>query len=117
MSNDWVDERMSALNSNDNWQPNVRAGLERLTILGATAKWISRKTIPLATATAVAICLSIMAYPSPKVFAHRCLAECKVVWQNLSLSPRAQAQLTPENARYAAPDFSEECGRQRRETV
>jgi peroxiredoxin len=104
--NDWVDDRMSALNSNDNWQPNVRAGFERLTKLGDTARWISRKTIFLATATIAAICISVMAYPSPKVFARRCIAECKVAWQNLGLSARTQAQLTPENARYAAPDFS-----------
>lgn len=103
--NAWVDERMSALNSNDNWQPNVRAGFERLTKLGTTPKWIGKRTILLVTATTAAICLSVLAYPSPKVFARRCITECKVVWQNLSLSPRTQANLTPENARYAAPDF------------
>jgi thiol-disulfide isomerase/thioredoxin len=102
----WVDERMSALNANNNWQPNVNAGFERLTKLGIAPKWITKKTILLATATTAAICLSVMASPSPRVFAHRCIAECKVVWQNLSLSPRMQANLTPENARYAAPDFS-----------
>jgi len=103
--NDWVDERMSALNSTDNWQPNVTAGFERLTKLGTTAKLVARKTILFAAATTAAICLAVMAYPSPEVFARRCIAECKVVWQNLSLSPRTQANLTPGNARYAAPDF------------
>jgi peroxiredoxin len=103
--NSWVDERMSSLNSGENWQPNVHAGLARLQELRGTAKRIGRRTILLATATAAAICLSIMAYPSPKVFARRCIAECTVMWQNLSLSARAQAHLTPENARYAAPDF------------
>ena len=106
VSNDWVDQRMSALNSHDDWQPNVRAGFERLTKLGTAANWIGRKTILLAAATVAAIGISIMAYPSPKVFARRCIAECKVAWQNLSLSSRTLANLTPENARYAAPDFS-----------
>jgi peroxiredoxin len=104
--NTWVEARMSALNSNDNWQPNVSAGFERLTKLGAATKWIGKKTILFAAATTAAICLSVMAYPSPKVFARRCIAECKMVWQNLSLSSRTPANLTPENARYAAPDFS-----------
>lgn len=104
--NTWVDERMSALNSDSNWQPNVPAGYERLTKLGATTKWIGRRTILLTAATVVGVCLAVMAYPSPKVFARRCIAECKVVWQNLSLSPRTPASLTPENARYSAPDFA-----------
>jgi peroxiredoxin len=104
--NTWVDRRMSALNSDENWQPNVRAGFARLGELKASVRWIGRRTILLATAAVAAICLSIMAYPSPKVFAHRCIDECTVVWQSLSLSARAQAHLTPENARYAAPDFS-----------
>jgi peroxiredoxin len=103
--NAWVDERMSALNSAEDWQPNVPAGFARFQKSRGAANRIGRRTILLATATAAAICLCIMAYPSPKVFARRCIAECNVVWQNLSLSARAQAHLTPENARYAAPDF------------
>jgi cytochrome c biogenesis protein CcmG/thiol:disulfide interchange protein DsbE len=103
--NTWVDDRMSALNSGGNWQPNVHAGFARIQKLRGTANWIGRRTILLPSATAVAICLSIMAYPSPKVFARRCIAECTAVLQNLSLSARAQTHLTPENARYTAPDF------------
>lgn len=102
----WVDERLSVLNSDSNWQPNVVAGFERLSKSGAKTNWIGKRTVLLAAATTAAICLSVMAYPSPKVFARRCIAECKVVWQNLSLSARTQAMLTPENARYSAPDFS-----------
>jgi cytochrome c biogenesis protein CcmG/thiol:disulfide interchange protein DsbE len=102
----WVDERMSALNFDENWQPDVHTGFARLKALKDATSWIGRRTILLAAATAAAICLSIMAYPSPRVFAHRCIAECTVVWQSLSLSARAQAHLTPENARYTAPDFN-----------
>jgi len=108
--NTWVDGRMSALNSDETWQPNVHAGFARLRELGAAASWIGRRAILLAAATAVAIFLSIMAYPSPKVFAHRCL-ECSIaVWQSISPSAPAQANLKPENirpenARNAAPDF------------
>jgi peroxiredoxin len=103
--NAWVDERISALNSGEDWQPNVHAGFARLRELRGTGNQIGRRTILLATATAAAICLSVLAYPSPKVFARRCIAECTVMWQSLSLSARAQAHLTPENARYVAPDF------------
>ena len=101
----WVDERISALNSGENWQPNVQTGFARFQKMRGTANRIGRRTILLATATAAAICLCIMAYPSPKVFARRCIAECTVGWQNLSLSARTQAHLTPENGRYAAPDL------------
>ena len=80
--NSWVDERMSALNCGEDWQPNVTAGFSRLQKLRRTANWIGRRTILLASATAAAVCLCIMAYPSPKVFARRCIAECTVVWQN-----------------------------------
>jgi peroxiredoxin len=102
----WVDERMSALNSDESWQPNVQAGFVRLRELRGSVSWIGRRAILLATAAAVAICLSIMAYPSPRVFARRCIAECTVVWQSLSLSARGQANLTPKIARYAAPEFN-----------
>jgi peroxiredoxin len=101
----WVDERMAALNSAENWQPNVNAGFARLKELKSRASWIGRRTILLAAATATAVLLSVLAYPSPKVFARRCIAECTVAWQNFSLSARGQAHLTPENARYSAPDF------------
>jgi peroxiredoxin len=104
--NTWVDERMSALNSAENWQPNISAGFSRLRGLKTSARRFGRRTILLATAAVAAICLSIMAYPSPKVFARRCIDECTVVWQSLSLSGRGQANLTPEIARYAAPDFN-----------
>jgi peroxiredoxin len=103
--NTWVDGRMSTLNSGENWQPNVTAGFARFGELKTSIRWVGKRTILLATASVAAICVSIMAYPSPKVFAHRCIDECTIVWQSLSLSARAQARLTPENARYAAPDF------------
>jgi peroxiredoxin len=103
--NSWVDKRMSALNSGENWQPNVNAGFSRLTKLHAKANWIGRRGFLLATATGVAICLSIMAYPSPKVFARRCINECTAVWQSLSPSTPAGANLNLENIRKVAPDF------------
>jgi peroxiredoxin len=103
--NTWVDERMSALNRDENWQPNAHAGFARLMKLGVTASRVGRRTILLATATAVAICLSIMAYPSPKVFARRCITECTVVWQSFSPLVPAQGNLKLKNIREIAPDF------------
>lgn len=102
----WVDERMSSLNCDENWQPNFHDSFARFSELKNSAKWIGRRTFLLTTSAIAAICLSIMAYPSPKVFAHRCIDECTVVWQSLSLSARAQAHLTAENTRYEAPDFN-----------
>jgi peroxiredoxin len=104
-TNRWVDERLSALNRGEEWRPNVNAAYSRLNELRATAGWVAKRGILVAAASVVAICLCVMAYPSPKVFAHRCL-ECTVaVWQSLAPSASIQASLPPENARKAAPEF------------
>ncbi len=58
--NTWVDERMSALNSAENWQPNVNAGFARLGELKISARRIGERTILLATAAVAAIFLSII---------------------------------------------------------
>ena len=101
----WVDERLAALNADREWQPSTNAGFARLREMKDSARWVGKRAIVLAAATAVAICLSVMAYPSPKVFAHRCL-ECSVaVWHTISPAARVQANVTPENSRAAAPDF------------
>jgi peroxiredoxin len=101
----WVDERLTALNSSGEWQPNADAGFARLKEMKSAASWVGTRAIVLAAAAAVAICISVMAYPSPKVFAHRCL-ECSVaVWHTISPAARVQVNVTPESSRATAPDF------------
>jgi peroxiredoxin len=103
--NNWVDQRLAALNAESEWHPNINAGFARLKEMKGGVSWVGKRAIALSAVTAVALCLCVMAYPSPKVFAHRCL-ECSVaVWHTISPAPRVQVNVTPENSRAAAPDF------------
>ncbi len=103
--NSWVEHHVASLNSGAEWQPNVNAGIARFRELKSTATRIGKRGIVLALATAAALCLAVLAYPSPKVFAHRCL-DCSVaVWHTIAPSAWIQANLTPENNRPAAPEF------------
>ena len=103
--NQWVDETLATLNLNNEWQPDARAGFARLTELKQSASWIAKRGALVAVATAVLLCLSVLAYPSPKVFAHRCL-ECSVaVWHAISPASLMQATVTPEGSRAIAPEF------------
>lgn len=103
--NIWVDERMSALGFDENWRPDLDAGFARLTKSLPTPSWTRRRGLQLAAAVATVICLSILAYPSPKVFARRCITECSVVWQSISPLTAVPTSLKFENARKIAPDF------------
>jgi len=101
----WVDERLAAINSDPEWHPNANAGFARLKEMKGAASRVGTRAIVLTAVTAVAICLSVMVYPSPKVFAHRCL-ECSVaVWHTISPAARVRAGVTPESSRAVAPDF------------
>ena len=103
-SQDWVDERLASLDA-DEWEPDVTAGLLRLTELRVRGSWISGRWL-LAATGGVVVCLCLMALPSPKVLAHRCL-ECSVaVWQSLLPSAPVQANLKPPSGRTLAPDFN-----------
>lgn len=100
----WVDERMSALDPGDNWQPNVSAGLVQLEKLYRTGHWFTRRWFWVAATTAV-ICLFLMVPPLPKVLAHKCL-ECSVaVWKSLASTGSAQTGVKPAEGRKIAPDF------------
>jgi peroxiredoxin len=102
--NGWVDERLAAVNPSEEWQPNVNAGLARLKELQGTRGPINRKLV-LAAVAAVGVGVCLMALPSPKVLANRCL-ECSVaVWRSLSPSGTVQANLKPQDGRATAPDF------------
>jgi peroxiredoxin len=101
----WVDERLSSLNPDDIWQPNISAGLARLNEMRHKASWNPGRFV-LAAATLATMCLLWVVLPSPKVLAHKCL-ECSVaVWESLASSGLAHTTLQPENGRKLAPDFN-----------
>ena len=104
-SDGWVHERLAALDSCAEWEPDVTAGLLRLRESRVRGAWISGRWL-LAATGALGICICLMSLPSPKVLAHRCL-ECSVaVWQSLVPSPPAQSGLKPPSERSLAPDFN-----------
>lgn len=101
----WMDETLATLNQPSDWQPNIHAGFARLAELKESSKRITRRGTIVAVATAILLCLAVLAYPSPKVFAHRCL-ECSVaVWHAIAPAAQIQASVTPEASRALAPDF------------
>lgn len=104
-ANPWVDDRLAALNLAGEWQPNVQAALARLRELKVSKNGVTGRWTVLATVTA-AVCLFIVALPSPKVFAHRCLECTLAAWQTISPSASALANLKPLNGRTRAPDFT-----------
>jgi peroxiredoxin len=101
----WVSEALAILNPGGEWHPDVSAGLVRFRQSQVRETWISRRWL-LAATGALGVCICLMALPSPKVLAHRCL-ECSVaVWQSLLPSAPAQLGLKPPSARSLAPDFN-----------
>jgi peroxiredoxin len=104
-SDGWLDERLAALDSGGEWEPDVTAGLSRLRELRFQGNWISGRWLWAATG-ALGVCICLIVLPSPKVLAHRCL-ECSVaVWQSLLPSAPTQSGLRPPSGRSLAPDFS-----------
>lgn len=100
----WVEQRLTALDPGAEWEPDVNAGLLRFRELRVRGGWISGRWLFAATG-ALGVCICLMALPSPKVLAHRCL-ECSVaVWQSLLPSAPVQSNLKPPSARSLAPDF------------
>ena len=99
----WVDERMSALTPDDNWQPNAAAGLVRWRELRSTRHW-SARTLIWAAATIGILAAFMITLPSPQVLAHKCV-ECSVaVWESFA-STYASQSLQPLANRKPAPDF------------
>jgi len=104
-SDDWLDERLAALDSGGEWEPDVTAGLSRLRELRFRGNWISGRWLWAATG-ALGLCICLIVLPSPKVLAHRCL-ECSVaVWHSLLPSVPTQSGLKPPSERSLAPDFN-----------
>ncbi len=102
-SEDWADERLAVLDPGE-WEPDVTAGWLRIRELRARGSGISERWL-LAAASTLGVCICLMALPSPKVLAHRCVACSVAVWQSLLPSAPAQSGLKPASGRSLAPDF------------
>lgn len=104
-SDGWVDERLAALDSGSEWEPDVAGGLSRLRELRFRRNWISGKRLWAGT-VALGVCIYFIVLPSPKALAHRCV-ECSVaVWHSLLPSAAMQSSLKPPSGRSPAPDFN-----------
>jgi cytochrome c biogenesis protein CcmG/thiol:disulfide interchange protein DsbE len=108
----WVDGEMAALGPHENWQPDMHRGLlllreQRAKRTGRRRRWTW------AVAAATAASLSLMATPSTRAFAERCLDACvsQTGWvrQLLVAGPSAPAPssvyIKPQD-RKMAPDFT-----------
>src|ERR1700693_836299 len=107
----WVDDRLAALNPDEEWQPNVHRGLARLREKRkGTGRHRQRWTW--VVAGGVVTCLALMATPMTRVFAQRCLSACvsESSWLreflgNASSSASSNTYVKPED-RKIAPDFT-----------
>jgi thiol-disulfide isomerase/thioredoxin len=77
----WVEDRLSKLEPETEWQPHVTTALARFEKRRARARFIGARTI-LAAIVAV-ICLAT--FPAPRAFAQRVLAPCLEACQSLVL--------------------------------
>jgi peroxiredoxin len=102
----WVEDRLAALRPDSEWQPDTIRGLVRFRELRSAGGGPGRRWILWAAAAVMAIFLCLMAFPSPRVFAHYCL-NCSVeLWQSLSSSGPVRAGVRPEKKREMAPEFT-----------
>lgn len=100
----WVEKQLAALDPGKGWQPNSDAGMAELKAKQASKGSAGRRWAWTA-AIATTVCFCLLVFPSPRVLAHWCVECSLAVWQ--AFAPRqAQADLKPEAARGAAPDFS-----------
>lgn len=102
--NRWIQECLTTLNPDEQWHPDVSAGLRNFRESQVQRTSIGKRWMFAATTAAIG-CLCLLALPSPKVLAHRCL-ECTVaVWHSLAPSASVQANLKSPAERTLAPDF------------
>jgi peroxiredoxin len=100
---DWVDQRMSSLDPEDNWQPDAPAHLARFHALKTARNWTGRTLIWSAAVIGV-FAVFMITLPSPQVLAHKCV-ECSVaVWQSFAATYATQT-IKPMPNRKPAPDF------------
>jgi cytochrome c biogenesis protein CcmG/thiol:disulfide interchange protein DsbE len=82
-NNQWVEDRLSKLEPETEWQPHVTTALARFEKRRARARFIGTRAI-LAAIVAV-ICLAT--FPAPRAFAQRMIAPCVEACESLVMSP------------------------------
>ena len=107
----WVEDRLASLYPASDWQPDTFRGLAQFRKQREKVGNRNRRWGWLA-ASAVAAGLPLMAFPTTRVFAQRCVSVCvgQTTWVrnlfvgNRSSSAPSTGYVTPEN-RKMAPDF------------
>jgi len=103
----WVEERLAALQPNSDWKPDAARGLARFQQLRDKASHRTRRWGWLA-AGAVAAALPLMAFPSTRAFAQRCVSACvgQSNWVRDAFvhNSRRSVNIKPGDRRMA-PDF------------
>jgi len=107
----WVEDRLAGLAPNNDWQPDTHRGLARFRAQREKVSMRKRRMGWLLV-SAVAAGLPIMAFPTTRVFAQRCVSACvsQTGWVrnlfagNISSSAPSTVYVKPEN-RKMAPDF------------
>jgi cytochrome c biogenesis protein CcmG/thiol:disulfide interchange protein DsbE len=103
----WVDEHLAALNPDSAWQPSAARGLARFKARqNSEGRGQRRLAWALTVAAAGSVC--ILAFPSTRVLAQRCVAACvsetgrvsQLLWHGLG------APGNVSGARSGAPDFT-----------
>ena len=107
--NSWVDDRMATLQPDGEWAPNKARA--RAKLRERTARSESRRTKRTwSILVAVAVCAPLMAIPSTREFAHRCVSACvsESVWvaQLVGLKAAPRVAYVKLEQRRIAPDFT-----------
>ena len=100
-----VEERLATLTHDNEWQPDTDRGFARLVRRHNDGKGRGRRWT-LAAAAGMAACIGLMAFPTPRALAQRCLDCSAALWQGLASSVPVQAHVKPEKDRQMAPDFA-----------
>ena len=104
----WVEERLASLDQNSDWEPDALRGLARFRAQSDESRSRKRRWGWL-VAGAVAASLPLMAFPTTRVFAQRCVSACvsQTNWvRNLFAgSPAPSVGYVKPDARRMAPDF------------
>jgi peroxiredoxin len=107
----WVEDRLAALRPDDEWQPNASRGLARFRERRQTNRTRRRRWGWVAAGT-IAAGLPLMAFPTTRAFAQRCVSACvgrsnwvhDLLGGNLYGAGPSSVFLKAENRRMA-PDF------------
>jgi thiol-disulfide isomerase/thioredoxin len=91
--NRWVDDHLAKLVPSNDWQPDVERGLARVR---TPAEPLGRKWM-WAGAAVLASCAGLMAFPSPRAIAQKCVSACEGLFTN-------EVSVQPVSLTFA-PDF------------